>query len=322
MVAPLSAASVVTIFGGSGFIGRSLVFRLARTGATIRVAARNPREALATAPAGVVGQIVPMACDVTDPAAIDRCVDGATHVVNLVGILAEGGRTRTFAKMHGEVPGVIAQAAARHAVQSLVHISAIGASADSPSEYSRSKAAGEQALRSAFPNAVILRPSVVFGPEDSFFNRFGRMARFAPALPLVGPNTRFQPVYVEDVVQAIEITLQGAHAGETYELGGPATYTFRECLELLLKEINRDIGFVVLPFKIAELQGKLMGWLPNAPITYDQVQSLKADNVVLQGAKTLADLGITATPLEVVLPTYVWIYRPGGRFGTRRGKAA
>ncbi len=314
----LSSSSVVTIFGGSGFIGRSLVFRLARTGATIRVVARNPKSALSTQPAGNVGQVVPFAADVTKAGDVERAVEGATHVVNLVGILAEGGGRRSFEVMHGEVPGLIAEAAAKHGVLSLVHVSAIGASPDGPSAYGRSKAKGEAALRAAYPEAVILRPSVVFGPEDAFFNRFGRMARFAPVLPLVGPDTRFQPVYVEDVTAALAQTLQeGAHRGQTFELGGPAVYTFRECLEILLKEIQRDKRFLVLPFGLAEMQGKLLGWLPNAPITYDQVQSLKVDNVVAEDARTLGDLGLTPTPLEVVLPTYAWIYRPGGRFGAR-----
>ncbi|MGE5766815.1 MAG: complex I NDUFA9 subunit family protein, partial [Bacteroidota bacterium] len=246
-------------------------------------------------------------------------VSGADAVVNLVGVLFEGGRQR-FQAVHAEGAGTVASAAAAAGVESLVHISALGAAADSASAYARSKAAGEAAVREAFPEAVILRPSVVFGPEDDFFNRFAEMTRFSPALPLVGGGgTRFQPVYVGDVARAVvrALTDPGC-SGKVYELGGPRVYTFKEILELLLETIGRRRLLVSLPFGLARLQATFLELLPQPPLTRDQVALLRSDNVVSPGALSLGDLGIEPTAPEAVIPTYLDRFRPGGRFGRVR----
>ena len=240
---------------------------------------------------------------------------GATAAVNLTGILFQRGRQR-FDSVHSEGAGTIARAAAEAGVQSLVHVSAIGADPESAALYARSKAAGEAAVRDAFPEAVILRPSVVFGPEDDFFNRFAEMARFSPALPLIGGGqTRFQPVYVGDVAQAaVKALTDPACRGKTYELGGPRSYSFKELLQLLLKTTGRRRALVNLPFGLARLQATFLERLPVPPLTRDQVALLRHDNVVGEGALTLADLGIEATAVEAVIPTYLDKFRAGGRF--------
>jgi len=315
----LTRNRVVTVFGGDGFIGRTLIYKLARTGATIRVASRNPHKALQAQPAGVVGQIVPLPTDITNEADIRRALDGATDAVNLVGVLVDRSRN-SFFRVHAEAPGVIGRVATELGLGSLVHLSAIGAAEDALSGYGRSKFAGEQALRAAYPGAVILRPSIVFGPGDGFFTLFASLARFTPVLPLIGGGeTKFQPVYVVDVADAIMEGLmdRGKTAGKTYELGGPVAYSFRELLELMLKETGRKRSFVTLPWGLAEKKGKILQLLPNPMLTYDQVQSLKTDNLVADDALTLEDLGIESTPVEFILPTYLWRFRPLGRFGKR-----
>lgn len=305
---------VITVFGGSGFIGRAVVQELAAAGARVRVACRRPDEALRCKTAGEVGQIVPVAANVRDDASVAAAVEGADAVVNLVGVLYERGR-QTFQALHAEGPGRIGRAAAAAGVGRMVHVSAIGADPASASAYARTKAAGETAARAAFPAVTVLRPSIVFGPEDSFFNRFAGMARFMPVLPLIGGgDTRFQPVYVGDVAGAVAAVLGTATtAGRTFELGGPRTYSFRTLMEMMLAEIGRRRLLVPVPFWLATVQAFFLEKLPAPLLTRDQVRQLKTDNVVAPGAAGLADLGVTPTALEVILPTYLDRYRRGGR---------
>lgn len=306
----------VTLFGGTGFVGRYVAQMLAHRGWRIIVAARHPDRALPLKTAGAVGQVVPVFADIRDDASVAAAVAGADAVVNLVGILFERGRQR-FDAVHGEAAGRVARAAAAAGARRFVQISAIGASADSPSAYARTKAAGEAAVRAAFPGASILRPSVIFGPEDGFFNLFAGLARTAPFLPLFGGGTtKFQPVYVQDVAAAIVACLeQDGTAGQTYELGGPRVYSFRELMQLTLQQTGRKKRLVSVSWGLAALEAKLLGLLPKPLLTSDQVTQLKIDNVVGAGAKTLADLGIQPTPAELILPSYLDRYRPGGRFG-------
>lgn len=298
--------SPVTVFGGSGFIGRALVTRLAETGAGVRVAVRHPETVSRTLPAGATGSITPVKADILDAGSVEAAVTGAAAVINLVGILYESGRS-TFTAIHESGARQVAAAAAKAGVERLIHMSALGASADSPSAYARSKAAGERAVREAFPEATIVRPSLVFGPEDDFFNRFAAMARFSPALPLLGGGgTRFQPVYVKDVVDAFLAILDRPETrGKTYELGGPRVYSFRELLQLVLDASHRRRFLLPIPFAVASLQAAVLERLPTPPLTRDQVELLKRDNVVGGQEPTLADLGITPTPAEAVVPGYL-----------------
>ena len=300
---------IVTVFGGAGFIGRHLVRRLAARGATVRVATRSPNTAGHLLPMGEVGQIV-LARFVEDETAIRGLVEGASAVVNLLGILFER-RRGDFERVHAALPERIASAARAAGVRRFVHVSAIGADPASPSLYARSKAAGERAVRAAFPEAVILRPSVVFGPEDGFFNRFAAMARISPVLPLVGGGgTRFQPVYVGDVADAIVAALARPDAaGRTFELGGPKVYSFEELLRYVLEVTGRRRLLLPLPWWLARSQARIFEFLPTPPLTRDQVSLLERDNVVGPGAPGLAELGITPTPLETVVPSYLQAYR-------------
>ncbi|MEQ8814440.1 MAG: complex I NDUFA9 subunit family protein [Thalassobaculum sp.] len=313
---------LATVFGASGFIGRNVVRELAARGVRVNAVCRDAEHAKFLKPMGVVGQVTPMRADVTDPAAVARAVAGADMVVNLVGILHQSGRN-TFDAVQATAPGSIAKAAAAAGARAMVHVSAIGADAGSRSAYAHSKAAGEAAVRAAFPAATILRPSIVYGPDDSFFNRFAAMAQVMPVLPLIGGGTtRFQPVYVDDVADAAMAALDRPEAaGADYELGGPSVYTFRQLLELMLAEIRRKRMLVPLPFWLAALQGAILELLPVPPLTRDQVELLKSDNVVAPGAKTLADLGIEATPLEIVVPSYLDKFRVGGRYAGGRVNA-
>ena len=306
---------LVTVVGGSGFIGRQIVQDLARRGIKVRVAVRDPERALDLKPLGDVGQITPIQTNIRNADSLRAAVRGADAVVNLVGILAEGGK-QTFEAVQAQGPGLLAAAAAEEGVASFVHVSAIGASAESKSIYARTKAAGEKAVLSAFPDAVILRPSVVFGPRDDFFNRFADLARKAPALPLIGGGkTRFQPVYVGDVAQAaVEALTRRDARGKTYELGGPQIFTFKELMQLVLKETGQKAMLLPLPFAVASLMGRVMGLLPKPPLTADQVTLLKSDNVVTGNYPGLQRLGVTPTAANAVLPGYMDIYRKGGRF--------
>ncbi len=311
--------NVVTVFGGGGFIGRHLVKRLARRGWRVRIASRHPGQAMFLKTYGAVGQIAPIFADVRDDATVAAVVRDADYVINLVGILYESGG-RTFEAVHAEAPARIARLAREAGVGRLVHLSAIGASPDSPSVYAQTKARGEQAVRQAFPEATVLRPSVVFGPEDNFFNLFAALARLSPVLPLMGGGTtRFQPVYVGDVADAVMAVLDDpATQGRTYELGGPRVYTYRELMELTLAQIGRRRLLVSTPWSMAELQAKVLGLLPKPLLTTDQVKLLQIDNAVAEDAPTLRDLGITPTAAEAVLPLYLERFRRGGRFAGRR----
>ena len=306
------------VLGGSGFIGRYVVKRLAARGEVIAVGCRNAEAAKYLKPLGDVGQIVPLNVGIGDETLLPAFLADNDSLVNCVGILRESG-SQTFELVHHTGPARLARFAREAGVDRFVHISAIGADPRSSSAYARTKAAGEQPVRDAFPTVTILRLSVVFGPEDQFFNRFAAMATISPVLPLIGGGeTRFQPVYVGDVADAVLACLEdSATAGRIYELGGPKIYTFREVLELVLSEIRRKRGFVDLPFGLAAFQARLMSILPNAPLTPDQIELLKSDNIVSSGALTLASLGITPTPAEVVLPTYLDRFRRGGWYERR-----
>lgn len=309
---------LVTIFGGSGFVGRYVVRELVNRGYRVRVAVRRPDLAGFLQPIGNVGQIQLVQANLRYRNSIDAAVKGSDVVINLVGILAESGRQK-FDAVQAFGARAVAEAC-RAEKAKLIHMSAIGADVDSASGYGETKGRGEQSVREVVKDAIIMRPSIVFGQEDEFFNRFGAMARFAPALPLIGGGTtRFQPVYVGDVAEAFALAVEGkVPAGKTYELGGPQTPTFRECLELLLKEIGRKKMLVSLPWFVAGMMGKALGWLPGAPITSDQVEMLKTDNVVSDEAikqnRTLEGIGITPTPMAAILPTYLVQYRPHGQF--------
>ncbi|MBO1073190.1 complex I NDUFA9 subunit family protein [Roseomonas marmotae] len=299
---------LATVFGGAGFIGRQVVQRLARLDYVVRVVGRNPDAMRVLMTAGKVGQVVPLAADLHQDAALARAVAEADVVVNLVGILAERKRG-DFRRLQGELPGRIGQAAAAAGVWRMVHVSAIGADPDSPSEYARSKAAGEAALRAAFPRATILRPSIVFGPDDQFFNRFAAMAQLLPFMPVIRGRTRFQPVYVGDVADAVLAALASdAAEGRTYELGGPRVASFHELMALVLDATGRRKRLVDMPDWLV----RLMAHLPGGPLTTDQLAQLGRDNVVSAGAPGLQDLGITPKAMEAVVPSYLATFRKGG----------
>ena len=306
----------ITVFGGSGFIGRYLVKRLADDGWRIVIAVRDPEAAQFLKPLGDVGQIVPVAVNVADKEAVHAAVGGSSSVVNLVGILFERGKQR-FARVHVDAARHIGEAAQAHGVERMVHISSIGAVTNSPSAYARSKAAAEEIVATNFPGASILRPSIVFGPEDGFFNLFGRLAVVSPVLPLFGGGvTRFQPVYVCDVATAIVRCLDDpATAGMTFELGGPTVYAFRELMQIVLRETQRHCRLLPLPYGVASLQAAFLQFLPTPPLTPDQVRLMKIDHVVGEGVAGLCALGINPTMLEIVVPTYLARYRRGGLRG-------
>ncbi|WP_454918383.1 complex I NDUFA9 subunit family protein [Xanthobacter sediminis] len=310
--------SLVTVFGGSGFLGRHVVRALALRGYRVRVAVRRPELAGFLQPLGYVGQIQVVQANVRFPESVARAVAGADAVVNSVGVLVESGRQR-YDAVHVAGARAVAEAAARTGAP-LVHVSAIGADKASPSGYGRSKADGEEAVTAAHGAAVILRPSLVFGPEDAFFNRFAAMAQLSPVLPLIGGGvTRFQPVFVGDVALAVQRAVDGkAKAGTVYELGGPEVRTFKDLMELMLREIGARKVLLNVPFGLAGLIAVLTQWIPGAPLTTDQVAMLKADNVVSEaataGGRTLAGLGVMPTALTVELPTYLWRFRKAGQF--------
>lgn len=309
---------LVTVFGGSGFLGRHVVRALAKAGWRVRAAVRRPDLAGHLQPLGTVGQIHAVQANLRYPDSVLRAAQGAQAVVNLVGILYESGR-QTFDSVQANGARAVAQAAADEGAR-LVHVSAIGADADSASAYARTKAAGEAAARAAMPYSVILRPSIVFGPEDDFFNRFAAMARFLPALPLVGGGqTRFQPVFVGDVAQAVRKAVDGeAIPGSTYELGGPEVKTFEDLMRVVLDVTGRNRLLLPLPFALARLQASVLQFLPKPPLTPDQVRLLESDNVVSEGARrdgrTLAGLGIEPTAIMSVVPGYLWRFRKSGQF--------
>ena len=315
-------SGLVTVFGGSGFIGAQAVRALARAGWRIRVAVRNPVTANELQPLGDVGQIQLVRCDVANPEDVARALSGADASVNLVGALYET-PGRKFHTLHVEAAETIANAAKASNVGRVVQVSAIGADANSPAAYACTKGLAEAATRRILPDAVILRPSIVFGMGDGFLNRFASMATMAPALPLIGGGeTKFQPVYVGDVAEAIAQAVNRADlAGRTFELGGPAVYSFRDILELILRETGRRRFLVPLPFFAARMIGSVaqLTALVGVPpvLTRDQVLMLQTDNIVAQDAAGLADLGIQPTGLEAIAPSYLWRYRVGGQFAER-----
>ena len=307
---------LVTVFGGTGFIGRQVVRALAKQGLRVRAAARQPGRGYRLRMLGDVGQIEVVQANIRDKASIARAVEGAEAVVNLVGILRETGRQR-FLAIQGMGARNIAEAARDAGARRLVQISAIGADADGASKYARSKAEGEAAVRDVFPGATIVRPSIVFGPEDDFFNRFGQMASISPALPLIGGgHTKFQPIYVGDLAAAIaQAASSDAFAGQTYELGGPAVHDFKALLAFVCTETGRKRILVPLPFPIAGLlgmAGDVAGMVIAPPITSDQVELLRTDNVA--SGPGLEAFGITGKPIEAVVPSYLYRYRKGGQY--------
>jgi NADH dehydrogenase len=301
---------------------------MAKEGWRVRVAVRRPNEALFVRPYGTPGQVEPVACNIRDDASVRAVIRGADAVVNCVGILNRSGKN-TFDSVQAEGAGRIARIAASEGVGHLVHVSAVGADAGSDSAYSRTKAEGEAAVLAAFPSAVILRPSIIFGTEDGFFNRFAGMSRMGPILPVVGAKTQFQPVYVDDVAQAAVKGLLGQAAPGVYELGGPEVDSFRGLMQRMLAVIQRRRAVVNVPFWVASimgfafdaLQAVTLGLIENKMITRDQVRNLRRDNVVSEGARGLADLGIQPTAMEAVLPDYLWRFRPSGQFAAIKDSA-
>jgi len=312
-------SKLVTIYGGSGFVGRYIARRLAKEGWRVRVAVRRPNEAMFVKPYGAVGQVEPVLCNIRDDASVQSVMQGADAVVNCVGVLDEIGKN-TFKAVQAEGAERVARIAASLGVSNMVQISAIGADADSPSEYAQTKAAGEAGVLKHMPNAMILRPSLIFGAEDGLFNRFAGMSRFGPVLPIVGAETRFQPVYVDDVAAAAVMGVQGRAHG-VYELGGPDVHTFRELMHEMLTIIRRRRLVVNIPFWAAKVMafgfrvGRFLSLgLVRGPITADQVKNLAIDNVVAEDAQGFDALGITPTAMEVILPDYLWRFRPSGQY--------
>jgi uncharacterized protein YbjT (DUF2867 family) len=319
MAITLGNSTVVTVFGGSGFLGRYVVQALARAGCRVKVGVRRPDLALHLQPLGSVGQIALLQANVRDENSVAEAMRGADAVVNLVGILRPSGRQK-FQAIHIEAAERIAKIARTRGARALVQMSAIGAGRLARSTYARTKGIGEARVLAAFPEAVILRPSIVFGPEDDFFNRFASLARISPVMPLIGGKTHFQPVYVGDVAQAVTAALGGrASAGATYELGGPTIYTFRELLTKIGEWIEHPRPFLPIPIWIAKISAFFLQVLPMAPITLDQVRMLQRDNIVskeaLRDQRTLEGLGvIEPRSIELIVPSYLWRFRPGGEF--------
>jgi uncharacterized protein YbjT (DUF2867 family) len=305
---------VVTLFGGGGFLGRYAAQALLRTGARVRIAQRDPRRAFFLKPLAAVGQVQFAAVDLRDPAAVGEAVRGSDCVVNLVGILKGD-----FDSIHVAGARNVAEAAGEAGAGALVHVSAIGADAGSVSAYGRSKGEGEEAVRAAFPGATILRPSVLFGREDNFINRFAGMARLAPVLPVISGATRFQPVYAADVARAVSASALDPrrHGGRTYELGGPQVLTMRELMEWVCETTGRGRPLIDIPDPVGRLIARATGWLPGAPITWDQWLMLRSDNVVAPGAHGLEAFGLPKTPLAAVSEGWLTSYRRHGRFAAK-----
>ncbi|MEM9211252.1 MAG: complex I NDUFA9 subunit family protein [Pseudomonadota bacterium] len=319
---------VATVFGGSGFVGRYITWRLAQDGWRIRVAVRRPNEALFVKGYGDVGQVEPILANIRDEASAEAAIKGSSLVINCVGILTETSKQR-FDQVHGEAAGRIARLSEKHGVNRFIHLSAIGANLRSDSDYARSKGEGERLVLKHMKSSVIFRPSVVFGPEDQFFNRFAGMTGISPALPLVGADTKFQPVYVDDIALAVQKAARGDVKPNIYELGGPESMTFRDLMDMMLNIIDRKRLIVSLPlfaaktmaFGFSALEAISLGLFHNELITADQIKQLQRDNVVGTSAKSFSDLGITPTAMGAVLPEYLYMYRPQGQY-TEMTKAA
>ncbi|PTE10559.1 complex I NDUFA9 subunit family protein [Mesorhizobium helmanticense] len=314
----LQTPKLVVVFGGSGFVGRHVVRALAKRGYRIRVPVRRPDLAGHLQPLGNVGQIQPVQANVRVRWSVDRAVQGADHVINLVAILHESGRQK-FTSVHEFGSRAVAEAA-RAVGAGLTHISALGADLNSQSDYARTKALGEKAVLETIADAVIFRPSINFGPEDAFFNRFANMAQLSPVLPLIGGGqTKFQPVYVGDVAEAVARSVEGkVKGGQIYELGGPQVLTFKECMEEMLAVIERRRLLVPVPWWLANMQASVLGLLPNPLLTKDQVLQLREHNIVSDEAakegRTLAGLGIQPQSIGTILPSYLWRFRAAGQF--------
>ncbi|MDB5660015.1 MAG: complex subunit family protein [Cypionkella sp.] len=320
-------SKLVTIYGGSGFVGRYIARRMAKEGWRVRVACRRPNQALFAKTYGTPGQVDPVFCNIRDDASVLAVMTGCDAVVNCVGTFDRGGKNN-FSAVQSQGAARIARLAAQQGIPALVHISAIGADVNGASLYAQSKGEGEAAILATYPNAMILRPSVIFGNEDGFFNRFGAMARLGPFLPLVGAQTKFQPVYVDDVAQAAVKGIKGEATG-IYELGGPDVETFRAIIGKMLSVIHRRRLVLNLPFALALIPATLLdfaafatgGIFSNSMITRDQIASLRRDNIVAPGAKGFADLGITPTDYASVIPEYMWRYRPSGQYAAIKDSA-
>lgn len=314
-----TTSPLVTVFGGSGFIGTYVVRALAKRGYKVRVAVRRPDLAVHLQPMGAVGQIQAVQANLRFEESVRRAVKGADIAINLVGVLASSG-SQSFGALHARGAEVVARACREQGIRRLVHMSALGSDPDSASQYARTKAEGEAAVREIMKENVIFRPSVVFGPEDNFFNQFARMAQMSPFLPLIGGGrTRFQPVYVGDVAEAFALAADGdVKPRRIYELGGPEIMTLREIFDYICKETRRSPAYLPIPWPVATAMGMIGGLIPGKPLTEDQVRLLKSDNVVSEQARkdgrTLEGLGITPTAAEAVVPEYLYAYRRGGQF--------
>lgn len=323
-MAPTPAPSLITIIGGSGFVGRHVVRALAKRGYRIRVACRRPDLAGHVQPLGVPGQIMPVQANVRYPASLAAVCEGAQTVINLTGVLYSAG-AQSFDAVH--IFGAEASAKAARAAKArlFIQMSALGADPNSSSEYARSKAEGEARAKANFSGAVILRPSIVFGPEDAFFNRFAAMSRFSPVLPLIGGGeTKFQPVFAGDIGEAIaKLVDAGVATGQIYELGGPEIFTFKALMDFVLKTVGRKRILLPIPWSIARIQGAMLGWLPKPLLTMDQVELLKTDNIVSPEAsaerRTFAGLGIAPRNIQAIVPAYLFRYRKAGQFTTLPG---
>ena len=321
-------SQLVTIYGGSGFVGRYIARRMAKAGWRVRVAVRRPNEAIFVRPYGVVGQVEPVLCNIRDDNSVRLALQGADAVVNCVGTFDKGGKNN-FDAVQVEGATRVARLAAEEGVARMVQISAIGADAEADSLYASSKGKGEAGVLAHMPDATILRPSIIFGAEDAFFNRFATMARFGPVLPIAGGATKFQPVHVDDVAQAAEQGITGAAAGGIYELGGPDVETFRALMQRMLEVIHRRRLIINMPNFVARImafgfdtmQTLTLGLAKNTMLTQDQLTSLAQDNVVAEDAKGFADLGITPTSMEAILPDYLWRFRPSGQFDAIKDSA-
>lgn len=321
-------SKLVTIFGGSGFVGRYVAQRMAKQGWRVRVAVRRPNEALFVRQYGAVGQVEPVLCNIRDDASVIKVIIGANAVVNCVGILSESGKN-TFKNVQALGAERVAKISSENGVANFVQISAIGSNEASLSNYARTKALGEASVLKYFPDATILRPSIIFGPEDQFFNRFAQMATLSPFLPLVGAHTKFQPVHVGDVAFAVEKALSDRSVSGIYELGGPNIETFSELMSRMLSVIQRRRLMLKVPFFVAGIMGQSLdllkaitfGLFPNNILTQDQVKNLQIDNIVSTDANDLSDLEIRPTSMETVLPEYLWRYRVSGQYASIKDSA-
>ena len=307
------SGELVTVFGGSGFVGKAVVQHLAKAGYRVRVAVRHPNNALHVKPLGDLGQVQISQANLRNRNSIEAAILGADYVINLVGILYESG-AQTFDKVHHKGAALIAEISADAGVKKFIHLSAIGADLKSASKYARSKAAGEVSILKAYPEATIVRPSVVFGPDDLFFNKFAGLAKMFRVMPVICGETKMQPVYVGDIAAAIETIIgRDDTQGKTYELGGPKVFTFRALLEMVNSVTELNATMISIPIQLAYFQAFFFGMLPNPMVTVDQLRLLEHDNIVV-GGKNFSDLGIVPTPTEAIVPNYLMHYKPSGQF--------